>query len=53
VSDAGDGALVKPRDGRGLGIVGMRERAHAIGADFEMAQTANGMKVSLVWPRPA
>ncbi len=53
VSDAGDGALVKPRDGRGLGIVGMRERAHAIGADFEMAQTANGMKVSLIWPRPA
>lgn len=53
VSDAGDGALVKPRDGRGLGIVGMRERAHAIGADFEMAQTASGMKVSLVWPRPA
>jgi signal transduction histidine kinase len=53
VSDAGDGALVKPRDGRGLGIVGMRERAHAIGADFEMAQTASGMKVSLIWPRPA
>lgn len=53
VSDAGDGALVKPRDGRGLGIVGMRERAHAIGADFEMAQTAHGMKVTLVWPRPA
>lgn len=53
VSDAGDGAMVKPRDGRGLGIVGMRERAHAIGADIEMAQTASGMKVSLVWPRAA
>lgn len=53
VSDAGGGALVRPRDGRGRGIVGMRERAHAIGADFEMAQTASGMKVSLIWPRPA
>jgi two-component system sensor histidine kinase UhpB len=53
VTDAGDGALVKPRDGRGHGIVTMRERAHAIGADIEMAQTASGMKVSLVWPRPA
>lgn len=53
VSDAGDGALVKPRDGRGLGIVGMRERAHAIGAEIEMAQTASGMKVSLTWPRAA
>jgi signal transduction histidine kinase len=50
VQDAGDGALVRARDGQGLGIVGMRERAHAIGADIELLQSSAGMKVSLVWP---
>ena len=53
VQDAGDGALVQARDGQGLGIVGMRERAHAIGADIELAQSGAGMKVSLVWPGAA
>jgi signal transduction histidine kinase len=53
VQDAGDGAMVQARSGRGLGIVGMRERAHAIGADIELAQSAAGMKVSLVWPGTA
>ena len=53
VQDAGDGALVQARDGQGLGIVGMRERAHAIGADFELAQSGAGLKVSLVWPGAA
>lgn len=53
VQDAGDGALVQARDGQGLGIVGMRERAHAIGADIELAQSGTGMKVSLVWPGAA
>ena len=53
VQDAGDGALVQARDGQGLGIVGMRERAHAIGADIELAQSGAGMKVSLVWPGTA
>jgi signal transduction histidine kinase len=50
VEDAGDGALVTARDGQGLGIIGMRERANAIGADIELAQSAGGMRVSLVWP---
>jgi signal transduction histidine kinase len=45
--------MVQARTGRGLGIVGMRERAHAIGADIELAQSAAGMKVSLVWPGTA
>jgi len=53
VQDAGDGALVQARDGQGLGIVGMRERAHAIGADIELAQSGAGMRVSLVWPGTA
>jgi signal transduction histidine kinase len=53
VEDAGDGGMVQARDGQGLGIVGMRERAHAIGADIELAQSAAGMKVSLVWPGAA
>jgi signal transduction histidine kinase len=53
VQDAGDGAMVQARNGRGLGIVGMRERAHAIGADIELAQSGAGMKVSLVWPGTA
>jgi signal transduction histidine kinase len=53
VQDAGDGAMVQARSGQGLGIVGMRERAHAIGADIELAQSAAGMKVSLVWPGTA
>jgi signal transduction histidine kinase len=50
VQDAGNGWLAQARDGQGLGIAGMRERAHAIGADIELAQNAAGMKVSLVWP---
>jgi signal transduction histidine kinase len=53
VQDAGDGGMVQARDGQGLGIVGMRERANSIGADIELAQSAAGMKVSLVWPGAA
>ena len=50
---AGDGFMLEAREGLGLGITGMRERAHAIGADIEMAQGPGGMKISLVWPGTA
>jgi signal transduction histidine kinase len=34
----------------GLGVVGMRERAHAIGAVLEIGPSPGGSRVSLVWP---
>ncbi len=34
----------------GLGLIGMRERAHSIGAALEIAVSSAGSCVSLVWP---
>ena len=53
VDDAGSGLPGLPAlaDGaHGLGIVGMRERAHSIGAGLEIAGSSVGSRVSLVWP---
>lgn len=53
VDDAGPGAIDLPdlADGEGgLGLVGMRERAHSIGAALEIAGSPSGSRVSLVWP---
>jgi signal transduction histidine kinase len=53
VDDAGPGLLDLPAlaDGEhGLGLVGMRERAHSIGAALEIAGSSAGSRVSLVWP---
>jgi len=35
---------------RGLGLVGMRERAHAIGAALDVGSSPSGTRVALVWP---
>jgi signal transduction histidine kinase len=56
VDDAGAGAGVVEaahEDERGLGLVGMRERAHAIGAGLEIGSFGDGTRVSLVWPAAA
>jgi len=56
VDDAGPGLLDLSAlaDGEhGLGLVGMRERAHSIGAVLEVAGSAAGSRVSLVWPAAA
>lgn len=56
VDDAGAGAgavEAAAEDERGLGLVGMRERAHAIGAGLEIGSFGNGTRVSLVWPAAA
>jgi signal transduction histidine kinase len=34
----------------GLGLIGMRERAHSIGAALEIGGSPGGSRVSLVWP---
>jgi signal transduction histidine kinase len=61
-ASAGRAALVVVDSGRalarldsiedegGLGLVGMRERAHAIGAALDIGSSALGTRVSLVWP---
>ena len=53
VDDAGAGLAAvdaAAADERGLGLVGMRERAHSIGAAFEIGLSPGGSRVSLVWP---
>ncbi|HEU4571932.1 MAG TPA: histidine kinase [Candidatus Limnocylindrales bacterium] len=35
---------------RGLGLFGMRERAHAIGAALDVRSSPSGTRVALVWP---
>lgn len=53
VDDAGDGLSEAGRSNTpegGHGLVGMRERADAIGATLEVASRGGGTRVSLVWP---
>lgn len=51
VHNAGARATAEADDG--LGLVGMRERAHAIGADLEIGSSGDGTRVALMWPAVA
>jgi signal transduction histidine kinase len=52
VSDGGSGfdpAAVRSRDGGGFGLISMRERAHAVGASFEvLSRPGSGTRVDVV-----
>jgi two-component system, NarL family, sensor histidine kinase UhpB len=51
VRNAGARSAVEAEEG--LGLVGMRERAHAIGADLEIGSSGDGTRVALMWPAVA
>jgi signal transduction histidine kinase len=56
VDDAGSPsfASVRPFDAEhGLGLTGMRERAHSVGASLEVGGSQVGSRVSMMWPAPA
>jgi signal transduction histidine kinase len=53
IQDAGDGSVGVMDGPAGFGVLGMRERAHSIGASFAIGTSRAGTSVVLSWPATA